>query len=159
MHDTSVVVSLEGSVLAHQEIRPAGPEDHFEMKHGPRSVLGVAATAIAGGFWGTDAGPNAFAGAAFDYLPFLYRSGSHVGFGGGAAAVGGDAGGPYLLAPRLWFAIPFTELGGAPLTMGAMLRCQFLLEEAAKGEEEEPRGGCGPSLVLSRVDLHVSPPR
>lgn len=162
--ETSIVVAVEGAILLHEPIPPL-PADGGALlsreEHRPRSFSGIAVAGATGGFWGPGTGLNAFVGGSFDYLPFLYRSGAHVGFGGGAAAVAGESGGPYLVAPRLWFALPFTELGGAPLTVGGMLRCQILLEEADAGAEEEEsfRGGCGPQLVFVRIDHRVPPPR
>jgi hypothetical protein len=136
---TAVVIVVEAAAITHEEFRPPHSEDGED--HGPTRYLGFAGAAGGGLLLGNKLGASAFASAGLDYIPFLYDSGTMVGFGGHVAAAVGAHEGIYAAAPRLWFAIPFATLAGKPLTGGLMLRCQIGLPDA---------DGCGPLVVLAR---------
>ena len=143
-----MVVALEISPLLHERFHDAAPAEPGQPPrldpHGPRSVLGIAVTAGTAALWQPSDGLTGVVSAGIDYLPFLYRNGGVVGFGGQVGFAAGAASGIHAIVPRLWFAAPAGRLWGAPLAVGLMLRCQMGLADA---------DGCGPQLVLTREDL------
>ena len=129
---TSVIASVELAGVARAE-------------PGERRTLGGAA---AGGASMIVDGDGATAGASggLDYLPVVFENGTvvglgaHVGYGVGYGV--GTADGVRVL-PRLWFTVGGWTLAGAPLAIGAMLRCHI-------GVVDDAPYGCGPMLVVTR---------
>ena len=147
---TGLVVALELAPTFHEAFPKPSADPLMIDHHGPRNSLGIMPVASVGADWfprnhTADGGVTGFAAIGADYLPFLFENGTAVGLGGQVAFGVGASSGVYEVAPRLWFAAPVGTLGGAPFTVGLMLRGHF--------GSGDGTSGAGPSLVLRRADL------
>jgi len=150
-----LVVSLEVAPILHEHFAappPTVPLQPVPLQpdkgRGPPRYLGVQASASTGLILQPAIGVTWYAAGGIDLLPFLFESGTHVGFGAQVGYAAGARHGLLLAAPRLWFALPVGELAGAPLTVGGAVHCQLLV-----GELQRDASGCGPALLVSRVSL------
>jgi hypothetical protein len=110
----------------------------YDPHDGPSSSFGFAPSVAVGTDWHTGLGFSAFTAVGADVLPWLFEHGTAVGLGGQVAYSRGGRDGFYVVAPRLWFAVPV----GGLVSVGLMLRGQFGFGTGTDG--------VGPAIVLRR---------
>ncbi len=113
----------------------------YDPYDGPASAVGIGPMIAVGMDWHShNLGFSGFTAVGADFLPWLFENGNAVGFGGQLGYARGAYDGFYVIAPRLWFAVPVTEIAGRPVSLGLMLRGQLGFGSGTSG--------VGPSLVL-----------